>query len=290
MKPLIQDEAYRIGRELLRNAFHHADTSEIEAAIRYEDRLFCLRIRDNGKGIDPKILKAGSRTGHWGLTGMRELSARELDVLRLIAAGNANKEIAAQLSVTEETVKSHVTSILSKLAANDRTHAVTIALKRGISKFTEVAIPRKWERRVTVSKVSIPFRISYAESGIVQRIFSTFADGWPGGGLLAQRLLAGGALVYCGVTCATANPLCATLVPESIGAVAGAMLIAGLWTPIAGLVVAILETRLALLSPAHAVLPLFLAVLGATLAMIGPGTWSVDAWLFGRKRIVPPDL
>ena len=61
-----------------------------------------------------------------------ELSARELDVLRLIAAGNANKEIAAQLSVTEETVKSHVTSILSKLAANDRTHAVTIALKRGM--------------------------------------------------------------------------------------------------------------------------------------------------------------
>ena len=64
--------------------------------------------------------------------GEDELSARELDVLRLIAAGNANKEIAAQLSITEETVKSHVTSILSKLAANDRTHAVTIALKRGM--------------------------------------------------------------------------------------------------------------------------------------------------------------
>ena len=61
-----------------------------------------------------------------------ELSARELDVLRLIAAGNANKEIAAQLAITEETVKSHVTNILSKLAANDRTHAVTIALRRGI--------------------------------------------------------------------------------------------------------------------------------------------------------------
>ena len=64
--------------------------------------------------------------------GEDELSVRELDVLRLIAAGNANKEIAAQLSITEETVKSHVTSILSKLAANDRTHAVTIALKRGM--------------------------------------------------------------------------------------------------------------------------------------------------------------
>ena len=61
-----------------------------------------------------------------------DLTSRELDVLRLIAAGNANKEIGGQLSITEETVKSHVTNILSKLGANDRTHAVTIGLKRGI--------------------------------------------------------------------------------------------------------------------------------------------------------------
>lgn len=61
-----------------------------------------------------------------------DLTAREIDVLRLIAAGNANKEIAAQLSIAEETVKSHVTNILAKLGANDRTHAVTIGLKRGI--------------------------------------------------------------------------------------------------------------------------------------------------------------
>jgi DNA-binding NarL/FixJ family response regulator len=61
-----------------------------------------------------------------------ELSLREIDVLRLIASGNANKEIAAQLSIVEDTVKSHVTNILAKLGANDRTHAVTIGLKRGI--------------------------------------------------------------------------------------------------------------------------------------------------------------
>jgi DNA-binding NarL/FixJ family response regulator len=65
-------------------------------------------------------------------TGEDDLSLREIDVLRLIAAGNANKEIAGQLSITEETVKSHVTNILAKLGANDRTHAVTLALKRGI--------------------------------------------------------------------------------------------------------------------------------------------------------------
>jgi DNA-binding NarL/FixJ family response regulator len=60
------------------------------------------------------------------------LSAREIDVLRLIAGGNSNKRIGDQLSIGEATVKSHVANILSKLGANDRAHAVTIALKRGI--------------------------------------------------------------------------------------------------------------------------------------------------------------
>jgi DNA-binding NarL/FixJ family response regulator len=60
------------------------------------------------------------------------LTPREIDVLRLVAAGNANKEIGVLLSLTEVTIKSHVRNILSKLGANDRTHAVTIALKRGI--------------------------------------------------------------------------------------------------------------------------------------------------------------
>jgi DNA-binding NarL/FixJ family response regulator len=60
------------------------------------------------------------------------LTSREIEVLRLIAAGNANKNIADQLSIGEATVKSHVTNILSKLGANDRAHAVTIGLKRGI--------------------------------------------------------------------------------------------------------------------------------------------------------------
>lgn len=60
------------------------------------------------------------------------LTPREIEVLRFIAGGNANKEIAARLSLTEETVKGHVKNILAKLGANDRTHAVTIGLKRGI--------------------------------------------------------------------------------------------------------------------------------------------------------------
>jgi len=60
------------------------------------------------------------------------LTEREIEVLREVAAGNANKLIAFHLSISEETVKAHMKSILAKLAANDRTHAVTIALKRGI--------------------------------------------------------------------------------------------------------------------------------------------------------------
>jgi DNA-binding NarL/FixJ family response regulator len=61
-----------------------------------------------------------------------ELTSREIEVLQLIAAGNSNKLIADRLSIGEATVKSHVTNILSKLGANDRAHAVTIGLKRGI--------------------------------------------------------------------------------------------------------------------------------------------------------------
>jgi DNA-binding NarL/FixJ family response regulator len=64
------------------------------------------------------------------------LTEREIEVLRLIAAGNANKRIADELAISEATVKSRITSILSKLGANDRSHAVTIGLKRGIIELT----------------------------------------------------------------------------------------------------------------------------------------------------------
>ena len=64
--------------------------------------------------------------------GEEFLSAREIEVLRLIAEGNANKQIADQLLIAEETVKGHVKNILAKLSARDRTHAVTIGIKRGI--------------------------------------------------------------------------------------------------------------------------------------------------------------
>jgi signal transduction histidine kinase len=70
--PLIQDEVYRIARELLRNAFRHSKAERIEVEIRYESRQLRVHVRDDGKGIDSEVLKAGGRVGHWGLPGMRE--------------------------------------------------------------------------------------------------------------------------------------------------------------------------------------------------------------------------
>jgi signal transduction histidine kinase len=71
LHPILRDDIYRIAREALRNAFQHAQASKIEADITYGERLLRLRIRDDGKGIDTKLLNAG-RAGHWGLQGMRE--------------------------------------------------------------------------------------------------------------------------------------------------------------------------------------------------------------------------
>jgi DNA-binding NarL/FixJ family response regulator len=84
-------------------------------------------VHDGRRRIPPEI--ASQIANH---TADSSLSIREIDVLQLIAAGNANKLVADKLSISEDTVKGHVKSILSKLDAHDRTHAVTIAMKRGI--------------------------------------------------------------------------------------------------------------------------------------------------------------
>lgn len=115
----------------------------------------------------------------------------------------------------------------------------------------------------------------------MQRLFSTFAGGWPGAGLLIQRLLVGVALLH---WAGTNGGLVATQV---LGTVAGLMLIAGLWTPFAGVLATCAGTWMSLSSPSNPVVPAGLAVLGLTLALIGPGEWSVDARLYGRKHIVP---
>ena len=121
----------------------------------------------------------------------------------------------------------------------------------------------------------------------LQRLFSTFADGWPGGGLLLQRLLTGTILLYCGITHLGKASQFVPITPHVIGAGAGILLLVGLWTPVGGALVTIVELWIVLLRVGDPLVPLMLAILGATLAMIGPGAWSIDARLFGRKHIEP---
>jgi putative oxidoreductase len=119
----------------------------------------------------------------------------------------------------------------------------------------------------------------------LQRLFTTFADGWPGLGLLIQRLVTGFTLLYYGTAVLTKNHPHGMVVPEIIGAVLGLFILAGLWTPVAGALVATVEAWIALAGRGDARIAIVLAVLGGTLAMIGPGAWSIDARLFGRKYI-----
>lgn len=105
-----------------------------------------------------------------------------------------------------------------------------------------------------------------------------------------QRLFVAIGQGYCCFACLNATPLCATVVPQSIGTFGGVLMLIGLWTPVVGVLVAIVDTWIALSLPPTASLHAALAVLAASLALIGPGAWSLDAWLFGRKQIEPPDL
>jgi len=93
-----------------------------------KELLETIRIVDSGKRrIPPEV--AAELADH---VADDALSEREVEILRRVASGNSNKLIAAQLDISEATVKGHMKNILSKLGANDRTHAVTIAIKRGI--------------------------------------------------------------------------------------------------------------------------------------------------------------
>jgi signal transduction histidine kinase len=72
LHPIIRDEIYKIAAEALRNAFRHSQAQQIEVEIRYDNEQFRLRVRDDGKGIDPAILSGQGSEGHYGLPGMRE--------------------------------------------------------------------------------------------------------------------------------------------------------------------------------------------------------------------------
>jgi signal transduction histidine kinase len=90
LHPILRDEVYRIAGETLRNAFRHAQARQIEVEIHYDARQFRLRVRDDGKGIDPEILGEDPRPGHFGLHGMRErakIVGGQLDVWSELDSG-----------------------------------------------------------------------------------------------------------------------------------------------------------------------------------------------------------
>ena len=72
LHPVVLEESYSVGREALLNALSHSEGQHVEVEITYDPKQFRLRIRDDGRGIEPEILEKGSRDGHWGLPGMRE--------------------------------------------------------------------------------------------------------------------------------------------------------------------------------------------------------------------------
>jgi putative oxidoreductase len=126
-----------------------------------------------------------------------------------------------------------------------------------------------------------------ATENTLQRLFSTFAEGWPGFGLLLQRVLTSTILLYFAGANLLQRSSSVPSLPHLMAAVAGALLLFGLWTPLAGSAIAIVEIWIFLARSGNPVIAIMLVSLGATVAMIGPGVWSIDAQLYGRKHIEP---
>jgi len=121
-------------------------------------------------------------------------------------------------------------------------------------------------------------------------LFSTFAGGWSGAGLLLMRLVAGITLISRGIAGLQEDPQLERAILLILSTSAGMLLLAGLWTPIAGVLAAVLQlwftfARHTFARPGDALTHIMLATLAIALALVGPGAWSVDARLFGWKRI-----
>ena len=122
----------------------------------------------------------------------------------------------------------------------------------------------------------------------VRRLYSTFAGGWPGTGLLLLRLVIGSALAVRAASKLWIDPPLNVTILAVLSIAAGILLIAGLWTPIVGSSVALIEIWKMMMLPGDKWVWLLLGTAGAALAMLGPGAWSIDARLFGWKRIETP--
>jgi signal transduction histidine kinase len=125
LSPTTKNEICRIAFEILRNAFRHSHAHRIEAEIRYDDHVLRLRIRDDGQGIDPKVLKEGGRAGHWGLRGLRERAERigaRLDFWSEAGAGT-EVQLAVPAAVAYETLPDSVASKFLRKVRNRGQHS-----------------------------------------------------------------------------------------------------------------------------------------------------------------------
>ncbi len=121
----------------------------------------------------------------------------------------------------------------------------------------------------------------------MRRLYSTFAGGWPGIGLLLMRLVLGASLLLRANSTLWSDPLINTTLTSLFLSAFGLLLIPGLWTPIVGALVALLESWQIMTIGGDRWVTVLLGTIGCALAMLGPGLWSVDARLFGWKRVEP---
>jgi uncharacterized membrane protein YphA (DoxX/SURF4 family) len=119
----------------------------------------------------------------------------------------------------------------------------------------------------------------------VRRLFSTFAHGWPGVGLLVMRAAVGATVIVVAITSWLPGLSFGLTIRHVIAITGGSFLILGLWTPVAGSIVAIIQLWAIFSQPGDAWTRILVAALAAGLAMVGPGAWSIDARLFGWKRL-----
>jgi putative oxidoreductase len=123
----------------------------------------------------------------------------------------------------------------------------------------------------------------------LRRLYSTFAGGLPGIGLLLMRLVVGSALIVGASSIVWSDPPpINTTIMSAFLAGCGILLIPGIWTPVAGTLVAVIEIWQILTLAGDRWVALLLGTIGGALAMLGPGLWSVDARLFGWKRVEAP--
>jgi signal transduction histidine kinase/ligand-binding sensor domain-containing protein len=125
LSPTTKNEICRIAFEILRNAFNHAHAHRIEVEIRYDSHVLRLRIRDDGKGIDPRVLKEGGSAGHWGLRGVRERAERigaQLDFWSEAGAGT-EVQLSVPAAVAYEASRESVGSKLFRRVRNRGQHS-----------------------------------------------------------------------------------------------------------------------------------------------------------------------